>query len=172
MALLGCQRLGIERPKEEAKRMVIYVEIDRCATDAIQVVTGCKLGKRTMKYMDYGKVAATFVDLKTGITVRVVAREDARQKAALHQSEGCTKYEAQLSAYKKMPDDGLFNIEYVRVKIPVEDMPGPPCERVICHQCGEGVNDRRDVMVAGKVLCSACAHGGYYEPLYINSVMR
>ncbi len=172
MALLGCQRLGIERPKEEAKRMVVYVEIDRCATDAIQVVTGCKLGKRTMKYMDYGKVAATFVDLKTGTAVRVVAREDARQKATLYQSEGCTKYEAQLSAYKKMPDDELFNIEYVRVKIPVEDLPGPPCKRVICHQCGEGVNDHRDVMVAGKVLCSACAYGGYYEPLSINSVLR
>ena len=172
MALLGCQELGIEKPKEEAKRMVVYVEIDRCATDAIQVVTGCKLGKRTMKYMDYGKVATTFVDLKTGAAVRVVAREDARQKATLYQSEGGTKYEAQLKAYKKMPDEELFNVEKVLVHIPAEDMPGPPCKRVICDQCGEGVNDGRDVLLTGKILCRACAYGAYYESLSINSILR
>ena len=152
--------------------MVVYVEIDRCATDAIQVVTGCKIGKRTMKYVDYGKVAATFVDLHTGDAVRVAAREDAREKATPRQSEGCTKYEAQLSAYKEMPDDELFNMEHARVKIPVEDMPGPPRERVICDQCGEGINDYREVRLAGKVLCRACAHGSYYEPLSINLVLR
>jgi formylmethanofuran dehydrogenase subunit E len=172
MALLGCRELGIEDPRKEPKRLIVYVEIDRCATDAIQVVTGCKLGKRTMKYIDYGKVAATFVDLRTGDAVRVAAREDAREKATLRQSKGCTKYEAQLSAYKEMRDDELFNMEHVQVKIPVEDMPGPPCERVICHQCGEGVNDYREVRIAGKVLCRACAHGSYYEPLSIDLVLR
>ncbi|MBI4303129.1 MAG: molybdopterin-guanine dinucleotide biosynthesis protein B [Chloroflexi bacterium] len=164
MALLGCRELGIEDPRNEPKRLVVYVEIDRCATDAIQVVTGCKLGKRTMKYMDYGKVAATLVDLRTGEAVRVVAREDAREKATLRQSEGCTRYEAQLSAYKEMPDDELFSMEHVQVKIPVEDMPGPPAARVICRRCGEAVNDRREVMVDGDVMCRACAYGSYYEP--------
>lgn len=171
MALLGCRELGIEDPQKEPKRLVVYVEIDRCATDAIQVVTGCKLGKRTMKYVDYGKVAATFVDLHTGDAVRVVAREDARENATLYQSEDCTKYEAQLSAYKEMSDSELFDIEHVQVNIPAEDMPGPPRERVICHQCGEAVNDSREVRLAGKVLCRACAYGSYYAPLPINLVL-
>jgi formylmethanofuran dehydrogenase subunit E len=172
MAICGCQELGIERPKEEPKRMIVYVEIDRCATDAIQVAIGCKLGKRTMKYVDYGKLAATFVDLLTGNAVRVVVREDVRDKAASYRREGQTKYDAEVVAYKAMPDAELFNVEKVLIQIPEEDMPGPPLSRVICHQCGEGVNDHREIKVAGKVLCRACAHGAYYEPRLANSVRK
>ncbi len=163
MAQRGCRELGIGNPREERKRMVVYVEIDRCATDAIQVVTGCKLGKRTLKYVDYGKLAATFIDLHTGRAVRVVAREDAREKATLWHRPGWTKHEAEAVAYKAMPDEALFEVERVVVQIPLEDMPGPPRCRVICDECGEGVNDCREVMVAGRVLCRSCAHGGYYH---------
>ena len=163
MALRGCRELGIEKPKEENRRIIVYVEIDRCATDAIQTVTGCKLGKRTMKYVDYGKQAATFVDLFTGNAVRLAVREDVRDKAALYQCRGQTKYDAEVAAYKVLADEELFNLERVLVKIPAEDMPGPPQRRVICDQCGEGVNDDRDVLLAGKVLCRSCAYGGYYQ---------
>lgn len=143
--------------------MVVYVEIGRCATDAIQVVTGCKLGKRTMKYVDYGKLAATFLDLHTGDAVRVAVREDAREKASLYCRQGCTRHEAEVAAYKIMPDEELLCINRVLVQIPIEDMPGPPQHRVICEKCGEGVNDSRDVMLAGKILCRSCAYGGYYQ---------
>jgi len=163
MAIRGCQELGIKKPKEETKRMIVYVEIDRCATDAIQIATGCKLGKRTMKYVDYGKLAATFVDLPTGNAVRLAVREDVREKAALYRCEGQTKYDAEVVAYKVLPDEELFNVEQVLVQIPAEDMPGPPQRRVICDQCGEGINDSRDVLLAGKILCRACAYGGYYQ---------
>ncbi len=163
MAMRGCRELGIENPKEEAKRLIVYVEIDRCATDAIQVVTGCKLGKRTMKYVDYGKLAATFVDLHTSSAVRVVVREDARGKASLYSRPELTKHEVEVTAYKAMTDEELFHVERVQVSIPIEDMPGPPLRRVICDQCGEGINDFREVEVEGQVLCRACAYGSYYE---------
>ncbi len=163
MAMRGCQELGIDRPREEGKRLVAYVEIDRCAADAIQVVTGCKLGKRTMKYVDYGKMAATFIDLQTGDAIRLAAREDAREKAVLCYHPGWTKYEAEVAAYKAMTDEELFHVERVLVEIPIEDMPGPPLHRVICDQCGEGVNDYREVRIAGNVLCRACAYGSYYR---------
>jgi formylmethanofuran dehydrogenase subunit E len=163
MARRGCHTLGIENPKEEPKRMVVYVEIDRCATDAIQVVTGCKLGKRTMKYVDYGKLAATFVDLHTGKAVRIVAREDAREKAALYRRPGWTKHEAEVVAYKAMSDEELFHMQHVLVQVPVEDMPGPPQSRVICEECGEGINDRREVTLAGRVLCRSCVYSSYYQ---------
>jgi formylmethanofuran dehydrogenase subunit E len=163
MAMRGCQELGIERPKDEYKRMVVYVEIDRCATDAIQVVTGCKLGKRTMRYVDYGKLAATFIDLHTGHSVRIVAREDAREKATLWYRSEWTKHEAEAEAYKVLPDEALFNVELVQVQIPVEDMPGPPQSRVICEECGEGINDSREVSSGQMVLCRACAFGSYYD---------
>lgn len=163
MALLGCRELGIEDSRKETKRLVVYVEIDRCAADAIQVVTGCKLGKRTMKHVDYGKLAATFIDLSTGKAVRIAARAEARAKATLWGSLEGTKYETEVAAYKAMADEELFHIESVAVQIPVEDLPGPPKSRVMCEECGEEVNDCREVMVAGKVLCRACAWGGYYQ---------
>ena len=68
-----------------------------------------------------------------------------------------------MDADKAMPDEELFHIERLIVQVPVEDMPGPPLRRVICKQCGEGVNNYREVMVAGKVLCRACAYGCYYQ---------
>lgn len=165
MAICGLREIGIADPKQEPKRLLTYVEIDRCASDAIQVVTGCKLGKRTLKYIDYGKLAATFVDLHTGDAVRVAAREEARDKTSLYHRPGWTKHEAEVAAYRIMPDEDLFCIEKVLVQIPAGDMPGPPQRRVICDRCGEGVNDGRDVMIGGKVLCRACAQGSYYEPL-------
>ena len=165
MAMRGLQELGLEKPNEGDKRLVVYVEIDRCATDAIQVVTGCKLGKRTMKYVDYGKLAATFVDLHTGDAVRLAAREDAREKATLWYRPGWTRHEVEVAAYKAMLDEELFYIEHVLVQIPVEDMPGPPLRRVICDECGEGINDCREVTKAGRVLCRSCVYGRYYQHL-------
>src|ERR1051325_7264746 len=83
MALYGVKLLGLEDPAgADRKRLVTFVEIDRCATDAIPVVTGCPLGKRALKFRDFGKVAATFCDLQEDRAVRVVARESARQSAS------------------------------------------------------------------------------------------
>ena len=164
MAIRGCQELGITTGNGENERLVVYVEIDRCATDAIQVVTGCKLGKRTMKYVDYGKLAATFVDLQTGNAVRLTARANARVKAALcGGAQELTKYEDQVAAYRVMSDEELFQMKRVVMRIPAEDMPGPPLRRVTCDQCGEEINDCREVRLMGKVLCRACGYGSYYQ---------
>src|SRR5271157_5498092 len=137
LAMLGLEELGIEDPrgnKEDRKRLVTFVEIDRCATDAISLVTGCRLGKRSLKYLDYGKVAATFVDLNTGRAVRVVARDDSREKAKAMFPALADPSQAQLEAYKVMENDDLFNLEAVRVKLKPEDLPGRPRSRVTCAQ--------------------------------------
>lgn len=127
MAMRGCRELGIENPREETKRLVVYVDIDRCAIDAIQVVTGCNLGRRTIKYVDYGKLEATFVDLHNGDMVRLVVREDVPRKATLyHREEGWTKREAEAVGYKTMPDEELFYVERKTAPIPGKDMIGPP----------------------------------------------
>jgi len=165
MSMLGLREIGIADPKgKDRKSIIVFVEMDRCATDAVQSVTGCSLGHRTMKFMDYGKMAATFLNLKTGKSVRVIAREDSRQKAKEYFPEIENKYEAQLEAYKIMPDNELFNVMEVQVKINPEDMPGRPLRRIQCSACGEYVQDMREVQVDGKVLCKSCAGAGYYEP--------
>src|SRR3954469_3470787 len=79
MAMLGLEKLGIEDPRgKDRKRLVTFVEIDRCATDAIGVVTGCRLGKRALKFRDWGKMAATFVDVEGDRAVRVAAKESSK----------------------------------------------------------------------------------------------
>ena len=162
MAMLGCQLLGIDNPTQ-GKRLIIYVEIDRCMADAIAAVTGCRLGKRTLKHMDYGKCACTFVDTLNGRAVRISARDDAREHVWSYVPPGIDKDKAQRPAYKIMPDDELSVVQEVRVNIPDHDRPGRPISRVVCAICGEGINDRREVQVNGLVLCRACAHGSYYH---------
>lgn len=161
MAMLGCQRLGIDEPTQD-KRLIVYVEIDRCMADAIAAVTGCRLGKRTLKHMDYGKCACTFVDVPTGRAVRVVARDDARDHVWRYTPRGLDKSTAQREAYKVMPDAELFIVQEVIVDIPEHDRPGKPVSRVACAVCGEGINDRREIWQNGQALCRACAQGGYY----------
>jgi formylmethanofuran dehydrogenase subunit E len=163
MSMLGLREIGVGDPKgKDRKSIMVFVEMDRCATDAVQSVTGCSLGRRTMKFMDYGKMAATFVNLKTGKAVRVVAREDARDKAKKLFPDIENKYQAQLEAYKIMPDEELFDVMQVQVKINPEDMPGRPLRRVKCDSCREYVQDAREVYREGKVLCRHCADSGYY----------
>ena len=166
MSLLGLSKIGIEDPKgRDRKSIIVYVEMDRCATDAVQSVTGCSLGHRTMKFMDYGKMAATFLNLKTGSAVRVIAREDSRQKAKEYFPEIENKYEAQLEAYKIMPDAELFDVMVVHLTVKPEDMPGRPLRRIQCDSCGEHVQDMREVHRNGNVLCRPCAASGYYSPV-------
>jgi formylmethanofuran dehydrogenase subunit E len=165
MAMLGLTSIGVDDPAKARKRLLTIVEIDRCATDAVSLVTGCRLGKRSLKFLDFGKVAATFVDLQTGRAVRVVAREDSREKAKLMFPAMLDPHQAQLEAYKVMPSDDLFNLEAVRVHLKPEDLPGGPHSRVTCEECGEGVNDGRERRLDGRVLCRSCAGEKYYEPV-------
>jgi formylmethanofuran dehydrogenase subunit E len=166
MSMFGLEKIGIDDPKgKDRKSLIVYVEIDRCATDAIQSVTGCSLGKRSLKFLDHGKMAATYVNLKTGRAVRILAKEESKEKAKNYFPEIDDKYKCQTEAYKVMPDDELFECHDVTVKIPEEDMPGRPLRRVQCQACGEYVQDNRDVSKEGKILCKACAAGGYYKIL-------
>lgn len=164
MSILGLREIGIVDPRgKDRKGIMVFVEMDRCATDAVQSVTGCSLGHRTMKFMDYGKMAATFVNLKTGRAVRVVAKEESRQKAMELFPEIENRHKAQIEAYGIMTSEELFDMMEVRVKINPEDMPGRPLRRVRCSCCGEYVQDLRDVQRNGKALCRSCADSGYYE---------
>ncbi len=164
MAMLGCRLIGIDEPKV-GKRLIVFVEIDRCAADAVNTVTGCRLGKRTLKYRDFGKLAATFLNTETGEAVRVVAVESSREMAKAQFGHLPTKKEQQMAAYRTLPEEALFRWQAVRVRLPDEDRPGHPLHRVLCEVCGEGINDHREVMHEGRTLCRGCAGQQYYEAL-------
>lgn len=166
MALIGLGRLGIADPHgADRKRLITFVEIDRCATDAIGLVTGCRLGKRALKFRDWGKMAATFVDLSANRAIRVVALEDSRELAAQLYPD-LAKKQQQMQAYRALPDQQLFREQWVRVEIGPADLPGNKSERIVCAHCGEGVNFGRIALVGGQRVCLACAdpQHRYWQP--------
>jgi formylmethanofuran dehydrogenase subunit E len=164
MAILGLKQLGIEDPQGvDRKRLVTYVEIDRCATDAIGVVTGCRLGKRALKFRDWGKMAATFVDLPSGRAIRIAAKESSKELARSLHPELPTKNQQQMAAYRTMGDEQLFETQWVHVDLPPEELPGFKGERVVCGRCGEAIQFRKEVRRGSDVLCRACAGESYYR---------
>jgi formylmethanofuran dehydrogenase subunit E len=167
MAVLGCRLIGVDDPRgADRKKLIVWVEIDRCMADAVGAVTGARLGKRSLKYLDYGKVAATFYNTETNEAVRVVALEESRELADARHPEIESKKERQFRAYREAGDEELFKVERVAVEYGEMDMPGRPRSRVRCARCGEGVNDGREVAgPGGSVLCRPCASGGYYRRL-------
>ncbi len=186
LAMLGCERLGIDDPKgADRKRLVTFIEIDRCATDAIAVVTGCRLGKRAIKFRDWGKMAATFVDLASPITpvlssplthqgdtpvykaIRIAALESSKQRARDLYPNIENKNQQQMLAYRELPIQDLFTEEWVAVPIHPREMPGYKSARISCEVCGEGINYDREVRRDNKILCEACASPDtrYYQPL-------
>jgi formylmethanofuran dehydrogenase subunit E len=211
LAMLGLAKLGIEDPrgnKEDRKRLVTFVEIDRCATDAIAVVTGCRLGKRALKFRDWGKMAATFIDLASHVgeagkgttlvvpsqastnvalaaegqrsqslngaansadhwykAIRIAAKESSKALARTMHPEIESKNQQQMLAYREMAEDDLFTTQWVKVELPTEEFPGYKGERIVCAECGEGINFHREVVRDGRVLCKACAGETYYKLL-------
>jgi formylmethanofuran dehydrogenase subunit E len=153
MARRGCLELGIDDPPRY-RDLMVYVEMDRCATDAVSAVTGATLGRRRLKWIDYGKMAATFVNLKTGGAIRVAARTDAPHGE---------REDDPLSFWDHFSDDELFTWKEVTIDIPVEDLPGRPLRKAICEACGEQVLDGRHVTRDGRVLCKACSGPAYYR---------
>jgi len=167
MAMLGCSLLGIDDPKapDFKKKLIVFVEIDRCATDAIESVTGCRMGKRTLKFKDFGINAATFVNLDTRTAYRIVSTEESRDLAKQYAPDETNPHQQQIKGYKAMPDKMLFNIQQVKVKLPEWEMPGPPRRHAVCSRCGQMVRDGRETEFENETLCRPCAGEAYFYPI-------
>ena len=167
MALLGCRMLDIDDPRgADKKKLIAWVEIDRCMADAISAVTGVRLGKRSLKYVDYGKVAATFMNTETNRAVRIVALESSRTLADERYTDIADKRTRQFRAYSEATDDELFKTELVSIELSEFDLPGSPRSRVLCAICEEGINDGREIIDAnGDTICRGCQNGTYYSRL-------
>ncbi|MGD8686625.1 MAG: FmdE family protein [Syntrophobacterales bacterium] len=165
MAMLGCRLIGLDDPTshDQIKKLIVYVEMDRCAGDAVAHVTGAKLGRRSLKFVDYGIMAATFVNLESGKAFRVLSTEEARDLACQYAPEISEKYKQQLEAYKRMPDSVLFRVQQVEVPLSEFDLPGPTRRKVSCSRCGQIVRDHREIVQNDDTLCKPCARGAYFR---------
>jgi len=152
ISLAALKALGL-KPGVRNKSLIVYTEIDRCMTDAVQAITGCTLGHRALKYMDYGKFAATFVNTATGQAIRATIKEHFGKKVPIEET---------IKNISQIPDSTLVTLQEVSVNIPDTDLPGPSLRKATCESCGEIIMDGREVNQGGKVLCRACAFGAYY----------
>jgi formylmethanofuran dehydrogenase subunit E len=172
MSMLGCHLIGFDEPRTppQIKKLIVYVEMDRCATDAISFVTGVKLGRRSLKFVDNGIMAATFVNLDTHKAFRITSTEESRDLVQLYSPHITDKRQQQLDAYKKMSRDELFIVEEVFVDVPACDMPGPTKFKAVYGRCNTVVRDKREVMKNDEILCRPCAFGTYYQTVPGKSV--
>ena len=162
MALWIGELLRQELPRSD-KRLLLIVETDGCLVDALAAVTGCRVGRRTLRIEDYGKVASTAVDTITGQTVRVTPQPDCREQALAYAPEARSTWEALLLGYQRMPAKQLLSCEMVQLTTDLAALLGMPGRRVICEMCGEEIMNGREVQFAGRRLCRACAGESYYR---------
>ncbi|NLG96031.1 MAG: formylmethanofuran dehydrogenase [Chloroflexi bacterium] len=162
MALAGAAALGMEAPRKD-KNLLVIAETDGCFIDGIEVAAGVAAGRRTLRIEDYGKVAATFINVKSGEAVRLAPRGDVRERARLYAPEESRRYFAQLYGYQRMPDDELFSFTPVVLNQPLQEIISRPGVRVNCFVCGEEILNEREIVYGGLIYCRACAGQGYYQ---------
>ena len=164
MAMLGCRLIGLDEPtrRDQIKKLLVYVEMDRCTADAVAHVTGVRLGRRSLKFADYGIMAATFLNLETQAAYRILSTEESRSLAGSYAPEIEGKARQQLEAYKRMPDCVLFRVQTVAVNLSEFDLPGPTRKKTICSRCGQVVRDDREVAIEGRPVCKPCTRQSYF----------
>lgn len=162
MGILAGELLGLDLPQTD-KRLITFVETDGCFADGVSVAANCWLGRRTMRLIDYGKVAATFVDTETGYAIRIAPNPQARQVAAICAPGERSRWHTMLEAYQVMPASELLCWQEVQLTLNIRALISRPGRRVNCAACGEEIINEREVMVDGKPVCRACSGDVYYQ---------
>lgn len=162
MGLAGMAAIGVETPMPR-KAALVFVESDGCFADGIEVATGATVGHRTLRTVDFGKIAATFANVKTGITLRLAPQLDVRLRALKYAPEIKKKYYAQLKGYQLMTDEELFSIQAVSLDPPLKTILSRPGLRTKCSRCGEEIVNERQMLVDGQILCQSCVGNSYYR---------
>ena len=162
IGLAAAAALGLTLPRTD-KRLLVILETDGCFADGLEVATGCTVGHRTLKVVDYGKVAAVFVDVKTEQAIRVAPQLDVREKAWQYAPAETRHYFAQLVGYQQMPDEELLTIQPVQLNTPISQIVSRPGVRVNCAVCGEEILNEREVWQGAAAICQSCAGLSYYN---------
>ena len=163
IGMAGMKALNFTEPPKK-KELLIISETDGCFVDGVIAATGCTVGHRTLRVEDYGKVAVTFVDTRTGYAIRIAPRLDIRERASAFVPNEPRHYFAQMQAYQSMPDEEMFNVQEVELGVSIEKITSRPGMRINCDVCGEEIMNEREIHRAGNILCHACAYCGYYLP--------
>ncbi len=162
MALYAGELLGLELPRAD-KRLLVTSETDGCAVDGIIAATHCRAGSRTLRILDFGKVAATFTDTHTETSIRVAPSRAARALAAKYALHAGNPWETMLLGYQSMPASELLTARRVELNTPLSDILSRPGAKVTCCICGEEIINGREIQNDNETLCRGCAGEGYYS---------
>ncbi len=162
IGMYAAELFGLDLPQDD-KRLFAFVETDGCLVDGISIATGCTVGRRTLRVIDYGKTAATFIDTLTERAIRIAPSRGSRPRAHDYAPNASNRWHAQLAAYQIMPNEELLATQHVTLTVSLQRIISQHGLRVVCEECGEDVINERYVMVESKLLCRACAFGGYYQ---------
>ncbi len=169
IGLRGLRELGLiggdylPRFDNHRKRLLTIVETDGCGADGVSAATDCWVGRRTLRVVDYGKVAATLVDVVSGRAVRVAPCAEARELARQYAPQARSRWHAYLEAYQIIPDEALLSVQPVILQESLAKILSRPSARAICGQCGEEIINERELVVGDRVLCRACGGERYYR---------
>jgi formylmethanofuran dehydrogenase subunit E len=161
MGMYAGELLDLNLPQRD-KRLLTIVETDGCFADGVAVATGCWLGRRTLRCVDYGKVAATFIDTGTGEAVRLHPSDASRERAHHYAPMAEDRWHAYLEGYQVMPAPELLVAERVRLASPVEALVSRPDVRAVCEICNEEIINQREIAADGRVRCRGCAEQSYF----------
>jgi len=190
MALHAGELLSIDLPRTDG-RLIAFVELDGCFAEAVAAATGCSLGRRTLRPVDHGKLAATFLDAETGRAVRLAPRPGVTVQAAEHVTCPCRPApldpslrllratgaatscadpappagDAAVVAHETMPLSELLRVQVVTLAQPLASLVGHDGAHVACGNCGEEMLSEREVALLGRRLCRACAGERYVVPV-------
>jgi formylmethanofuran dehydrogenase subunit E len=162
MGLYAGTLLGLDLP-QKGKRLLAIMETDGCGADGVSVAANCWVGHRTLIIVDYGKVAATFIDTKTETAVRISPHPLCRERALAAAAEAPNRWQGYLLGYQRLNPADLFVTQPVRLKEDLRHLISRAGYRANCSICGEEILNEREVRLDNRILCRACADGAYYE---------
>ena len=162
MGLYAAELFPIELPQRD-KRLLAFVETDGCFTDGVSVATGCTMGRRTMRLVDHGKVAVTFVDTNDGRAIRLSPKPDVRLRAAAVAPAAASRWHAQLEAYQVLQNEEMIRLQAVQLNLDLDAIVGKPGMRVNCSACGEEILNQRGMVKDGQTICQSCAGENYWS---------
>lgn len=133
--------LDIKRDVDE--ELYCITENDACGVDAVQVLTGCTLGKGNLIYRPVGKMAFSFYERKSGKSIRLMLKPmsqemDRPQRQAFILNE---------------PLDSIFKVSDTFYELPEK---AKIFKNEICENCGETTAEHKIRLQEGKKLCLDC----------------
>jgi formylmethanofuran dehydrogenase subunit E len=128
--------------------IVCIAENDSCSIDAIQVLTGCSVGKGNLLFHLTGKQAYSFYSRADGKSVRLVLKA---------MPEGMNRDES-FTYLHKAPSEALFDVKPAVLSVP---KPAKLSGSFVCDCCGETTGAKWIRLSGDKKLCIDCC--GRYD---------